>query len=117
MRKAVGVWGPLIAWCAVIFYFSGRPDFDLQHLAPDWSWSAVLDYPLRKCAHALEYAVLFVLARRGLPAGRAWLFCAAYAVSDEWHQRFVPGRAGRLSDVLLDGASAALPWLWALIRR
>ena len=110
MQRA-NIWGPLLAWCAVIFWFSNQPDLDLQHLTPHWRHAALLDHPLRKLAHALEYAVLFVLARRGWTSGRSWLFCLAYAASDEWHQTFVAGRAGRLSDVALDAAAAALPWL------
>ena len=31
---------------------------------------------------------------------------AAYAASDEFHQLFVEGRAGRVSDVLIDSAGA-----------
>ena len=34
------------------------------------------------------------------------LFCVCYAISDELHQLFVPGRAGRLFDVCVDGAGA-----------
>ena len=36
----------------------------------------------------------------------AWLFAAAYAVIDECHQLFVPGRAGRLLDIGIDSAGA-----------
>jgi VanZ family protein len=31
-----------------------------------------------------------------------------YAVSDEWHQTFVPTRVGTPSDVMIDAAGAAL---------
>ena len=40
---------------------------------------------------------------RNLAAG-AWAFATAYAVTDEVHQMFVPGRAGMVTDVLLDSA-------------
>ena len=35
-------------------------------------------------------------------------FCAFYAGTDEFHQRFVPGRAGVFRDALLDTAGAAV---------
>ena len=34
--------------------------------------------------------------------------CFLYAVSDEVHQVFVPGRAGRISDVMIDTSGAVL---------
>jgi VanZ family protein len=65
----------------------------------------------------LEYAVLFLLARRGWGAAASWLFCAVFAAGDEWHQSFVPGRLGRLSDWVLDAAAAALPVVVKMLLR
>ena len=63
---------------------------------------------VRKLAHVCEYALLGYLVHqlmctyglriRWLPI----LFCVAYAVTDEIHQAFVPGRSGRATDVLID---------------
>ena len=42
---------------------------------------------------------------------RFWIaagLTAFYACTDEFHQLFVPGRAGLLSDVLIDSLSAVL---------
>lgn len=62
-----------------------------------------------KVAHLLLYAVLgATLARgrfRGGPGMPAWLPLTwgwAYAVSDEWHQSFVPGRDPSLGDLAAD---------------
>lgn len=72
-----------------------------------------INYPVRKCAHATEYAVLGVFLAGAVVGGRRdWrvqvLWClsigVAYAASDELHQVFVPGRAGRVTDVLIDSA-------------
>jgi len=83
----------------------------------------LLNHMVRKCAHALIYSLLggfsagFALTwyrkgRKGCGvfclAGMAWLFSALYAVSDELHQMFVPGRGPAVSDVLLDCAGAAV---------
>ena len=35
-----------------------------------------------------------------------WVIAAAYAATDEFHQLFVPGRSGQISDVVLDSAGA-----------
>ena len=72
---------------------------------------------VRKAAHMAEYGILSVLffiwigqweigfLRRG---GTAFGAAAVYAASDEIHQLFVVGRAGRFSDVCIDSAGAAL---------
>lgn len=92
----------MAVWCAVIFAGSsvqGSPN-------PDPTWA---DWGLRKSAHLFEYAILYLLARRAFSDGpRAFLFCVAYAVSDEWHQTFVPYRMGQARDVLIDALGAFL---------
>lgn len=72
-----------------------------------------IDHPVRKAAHATEYAILAVFLyeahskARKHRFGRGFLICAVYAATDEVHQLFVPGRAGRVTDVLIDSAGAA----------
>lgn len=79
-----------------------------------------IDFPVRKAAHTFEYAVLgaLIFLTAALHAGtsstmtkcwrRAWLLSVGYAVTDEFHQYFVPGRACRLFDVAVDGAGALI---------
>lgn len=106
-RRRLSLWAPVAAWCALIFAFSGVPDL---------SSGLEYDYPLRKLAHLAEYAVLYLLTRRALEArGASWpaaAFAVLYAMTDEWHQSFVPGRAGLWSDVAVD-AAGVLAALWA----
>ena len=78
---------------------------------------------VRKAAHMLEYAVLFLLYRRALalsgarhPGIAALLLCSAYASTDEFHQRFVDDRGASPVDVLIDTAGAALAWLLTMIK-
>jgi VanZ family protein len=67
------------------------------------------DVVLRKLAHAAEFAVLgFLLLRAVRRDGAALALGIAYAVSDEVHQHFVPGRAGSPLDVLIDVAGVAV---------
>jgi VanZ family protein len=83
---------------------------------------------MRKSAHFIAYLILgffvshamknetsaaFIWKRRG-----ASLFlCVAYAISDEFHQLFVPGRGPLLKDVLIDGSGAALGIILYLVAR
>lgn len=76
-----------------------------------------LDHIVRKCAHFLEYMVLAAalclpLWIKGMEGKRrillAVVLTAVYAVSDEFHQTFVPGRSGELKDVLIDTSGAVL---------
>jgi VanZ family protein len=70
---------------------------------------------LRKLAHFGEYVVLSILLYRALRGGRRWNVRAAalalvvaglYAVSDELHQLFVPGRTAAAMDCLIDFTGA-----------
>ncbi len=76
-----------------------------------------MEHFVRKAAHMTEYAVLAILLyiwlgrwqlSRLKRAGAAAVFAMLYACSDEIHQLFVPGRAGMVSDVLVDSAGAVL---------
>lgn len=80
-----------------------------------------MDHPIRKAAHMTEYAILGLLSffcfRGYLKRERRTYLLAlgaavCYAASDEIHQLFVPGRAGRFSDVCIDTAGAALGLLF-----
>ena len=76
----------------------------------------LLATPVRKAAHITEFAVLhltvlFALFQWELP-WKKWLKAAlavtvAYACTDELHQLLVPGRAGMVTDVLIDSTGAA----------
>jgi len=70
---------------------------------------------IRKTAHACEFCLLSFLFANffRLLNNRKWyvfsLVCTfLYACTDEFHQIFVPGRAGRVSDVLIDTAGAII---------
>lgn len=76
------------------------------------------DKPVRKTAHFAAYAILALLiyfaagsvkllpSRLAMPAAVALVVCVLFAFSDEYHQTFVDGRAGRLSDVVIDSCGA-----------
>jgi VanZ family protein len=100
------IWGPVVAYLGLIFYLSSRP-----HVG----WAQ--DYP-DVLLHFLEYMALALLLARALNDGFgtpvparsllfAWVLCAAYAVSDELHQSFVPNRTSDWRDLVADGLGAA----------
>jgi VanZ family protein len=87
------------------------------------SEDASIDRPLRVLAHASSYALLaalFLYAMGGLCPRRldsvaAFLLAVLYGLSDEIHQATVPGRSGRVEDLVVDaigaGIGVALGWL------
>lgn len=82
-----------------------------------------VSYFVRKTAHFTAYMILGVLILSALFThklkNRMRIFLTLtisflYAVSDEVHQVFVPGRAGRFSDVMIDTSGAVLGILLCL---
>ena len=69
-----------------------------------------VDDIVRMFAHFCEYTVLGMLLTAVLRAFGIknalwpWLAGLAYAVTDEWHQSYSPGRANEPKDVLIDAA-------------
>ncbi|MBQ8186686.1 MAG: VanZ family protein [Clostridia bacterium] len=126
------LWAAVIGWMALIFSFSvetaaestetsgGFIEFFMAKWIPgfteltDAEQTAKIEsvtYFVRKSAHFVVFAVLGFLTCAALwscdvSVKRAFLLAAVigalYAVSDEVHQVFVPGRAGMIRDVILD---------------
>jgi hypothetical protein len=107
-RRWIWVWGPAALQMAVIFGFSATPDIGRLP-------GGVSDLT----AHFAGYGLLGGLVVRAIAGGRwagvtpaaaagAWLFSAAYGVSDEFHQSFVPGRTPSGIDWVADAAGAAV---------
>lgn len=104
--RAVARLVPAVAWMALIFAFSHRPDLPDVGTLPD-ALTAVL-------GHLVAYAVLAGLVWWAVPglAGRrrlvvAFAVAVLYGVTDEWHQSFVPGRTPDVLDLVTDAAGAA----------
>lgn len=128
-------WTAVVLWMTVIYYFSSQPGgmssqvslgvtemlFRAVAYVFRLSVEAVGGYVgryhllMRKVAHGGLYFVLALLVLSALVRSRvtgrklylvAFLFCVLYAVSDEVHQLFVPGRGGQVLDVVIDSAGA-----------
>lgn len=102
---------------AAIFYVSSLPQVPIP-LGADKPW------------HAIAYLGLAVVVVRavagGLPrrvdrriASLAIAMAVTYAVTDEVHQMFVPGRTADVADLIADTAGAlagtAACWAWGII--
>jgi VanZ family protein len=109
-------WRALAVWLLVIFGLSSIPN----NFQPSDS-----QIPADKIAHGIEFAVLglilaWALRRRAPDRGRGAIAVATvvlstlYGVTDEFHQRFVPGRDVSLADLAADivGAMFGAASLW-----
>jgi VanZ family protein len=103
----------------------------LRWLDPTVSFQTILaiHFALRKMGHFTEYAVLASLLWRALRgtftalsvrsvAISTFAVTAAFAISDEFHQSFIPTRTASANDVMIDciGAFCAV-LLWAMLAR
>lgn len=110
MVRLFKLWLPVALWCSMIFYLSSISD-----LSTGWG---LYDFVLRKIAHMVEYGILAFLVWRALLASGtftenkvyslSFVFSVLYAVSDEIHQGFVPGRGPSVYDVLIDAIGVVI---------
>lgn len=132
MRKVIS-WLLVVLWMALIFYLSHQPASESNSLSTGITERVVaiiervtsdidfdvsnFNHIVRKNAHFFAYLILGVLVSNalksnGLKGSRRFLialaFCILYAISDEIHQLFIPGRAGQVRDVIIDSAGAVV---------
>lgn len=111
-------WAAVAAWMALIFYLSAQsrlPDFtrgqfpEVQSVVGHFTMYLVLAWLWRRA-----------LAGAGVPRSGRWAFVLTmlYALSDEFHQNFVPDRLPSGFDLATDaaGAAAAL-WFCRILQR
>ncbi len=139
-----------ILWMCVIFWYSAQPanisakkSYAVGHfigrvLVPGYEdktkaeqdeFAMMIDHPIRKTAHALEYAILGILvffstslSSNNTKNDSTWWYapmiaiavCVLYAISDEVHQYFVPGRACQLRDIIIDTFGALIGIITAM---
>lgn len=134
-RKKWIAFSLMILWMVLIFYFSAQaaPQSSEQSMGIvkiiksfaekvatsaknlDISFWENVERSLRKLAHGFIYFVLGILALNFMincNVKRKKLMslgiCLLYAISDEVHQLFVPGRSGQISDVFVDFTGSIL---------
>ena len=97
-------WSPVIFWMAFIFFLSSMPGYYFPN--PPFPY-------FDKIIHFVEYSILGVLLMRAFLHSNfqgtilrlslfSCILASLFAISDEWHQTFVPDRSGEWSEVLCD---------------
>lgn len=115
---------------AAIFWFSSQPGDEVARAAQPLYESAPtvgntgMRIPWLKVGHVVGYGALGAALLYGFGPGRrrsAVLSLAVtllYAVTDEFHQSFTPGRSAGITDVLIDlGAAGITILIYAVIHR
>ncbi|UCZ52894.1 VanZ family protein [Bacillus shivajii] len=126
-------WVAVILWMALIFYLSHQPAGESSELSSGVTALIlsiiegivpaavnvdfdIFHFYIRKGAHFAAYFVLGLFVVNALYASGvkglrsvlvALLISVLYAASDEYHQTFIPGRSGEVSDVLIDAVGSA----------
>lgn len=97
-------WVPVLAWALLIFYFSGIPSVrissevilnEIMHYAGHFSIYFIFSFLLARafCKEELEMQKIF---------WASFIIAGVYAIGDEYHQIFVPGRFPDIKDVVTD---------------
>ncbi|WML46177.1 VanZ family protein [Neobacillus sp. PS3-40] len=114
----------LILWLAMIFictqlpYFKGENTEAAIHKTISTSHVdlKLLNLIVRKATHLTVFGILAVLFFKSLGKFRfayilSWFLTVVYAITDEYHQSFMPGRESSYKDVMLDSIGAILALL------
>jgi VanZ family protein len=106
-KRSVAAWLPVLAWAGLIFAFSSQSRLTF-----------IPDQPIEfgKLGHMAIFGVLALLLWHALarttavrrPWAGALALTVLYAVTDELHQSFVPGRDPAFGDVVIDAAGAMI---------
>ncbi len=99
-------------------------DFEEWSFVDQLAFAMKVDHPIRKLAHFTEYLILAIflvgavdnsLRRRTLRLLIPLAVATFYAVTDELHQFFIPGRNCNVGDVLIDSAGAFVGVLLSIL--
>lgn len=125
-RSTIIAWITVVGWMGMIFYFSHQPASASRELSISTSRMIIemiasilpveievqtIHTSIRKSAHFFAYLTLGILMMYAIGKDRKNIFfalviCFIYAISDEIHQFFVPGRAMEVRDVIIDTIGA-----------
>lgn len=126
-----------IGWLLIIFYFSNMDTNESNNKSKETINRVVettqiktkdnfttekqeqlvetLNKPLRKVMHLIMYFILAILLISTLTLSNikhkyliTIIICIIYALTDEYHQTFISGRTGQLTDVIIDTLGSLL---------
>ena len=134
-KKALICWLLVVIWMGVIFGFSQKNSTQSSSSSKKIAIKIVdiveknkskkekeviaeeIHIPIRKVAHAIEYAILCILLIIALKNSNiknnkilwiALLISIIYSITDEYHQTLIEGRSGEIKDVLIDSTGALI---------
>ena len=131
-KRMIINWILLIAWMLLIFLMSNQP----AHISNQQSNSfinmlaffgidlnsklgSLASFVVRKTAHFTEYFILYcfsiAVCRYYVDIKKATIYCLfivlGYAISDEIHQYFIPGREMAIRDIAIDFSGGILGFI------
>lgn len=119
----------VLGWMLIIFLFSATPGDESSKQSQlvidvlttlginvEGTFGEFASFVVRKSAHMTEYFILCGLVYNAIKDKfkclKVFLYPLVisflYACTDEFHQYFVPGRAGAFKDVMIDTTGAAI---------
>lgn len=133
MKRKILSLALVVSWMALIFYLSHQPATQsngistgvtekvieiIEKIAPNLDIDIrSFNHIIRKNAHFYSYLILGILVSNVVsnyqPVRKkgfilALSICVLYAISDEVHQLFIPGRSGQIKDVFIDSVGAVV---------
>lgn len=131
-KRLIISWSFLIGWMLLIFFMSNQPA-DISNKQSDLViklFSAIgidlnthlgelASFVVRKGAHFTEYFILYcfsiTVCKNYVDIKKARIYCLfivlGYAISDEIHQYFIPGREMAIRDVAIDFSGGVLGFI------
>lgn len=133
MKRITLSWALVVSWMVLIFCLSHQPATQSNGLSTGITEKAIktiekiapnldvdirsFNHIIRKNEHFFSYLILGILVSNGVMSNQpvskrnfilALSICVLYAISDEVHQLFIPGRSGQIKDVFIDSAGAVV---------
>lgn len=133
-KRLVLAWTLLILWMLFIFIMSSFNGIMSSNQSGsiavliynlfDISDTEKVSFIVRKCAHVSEFFILGILVINLVSKYNvkhiyliSFIVCVLYASSDEFHQLFVPGRSGQVTDIFIDLIGVVLGLLLVFLIR
>ncbi|MDU5261780.1 MAG: VanZ family protein [Clostridium celatum] len=125
-------WSLLIGWMLLIFFMSNQPSdistkqsdlviklFSAIGIDLNTHLGELASFAVRKAAHFTEYFILYcfsiAVCRYYVDIKKATIYCLfivlGYAISDEIHQYFIPGREMAIRDIAIDFSGGILGFI------
>ena len=139
-------WVLVVLQALLIFYFSSKPAAQSREMSKGVTEIVIntmaaitpgreanldigrVHFLVRKNAHFISYMILGLLSMNAVRKTGfvrfkgiliTFLICLVYAISDEFHQTFIPGRSGEVRDVVIDsiGGIAGIVFYFVITQR